>query len=221
MKALDDLVRRGSVRYIGCSNVFAWQMVKANGISTQLNLERFCSAQHLYNVIKRDVEREILPACADQGMGVLCWSPLASGLLTGKYPRSESPPGGSRIAPRANVDVPRYWTDDGFKIADQVAATAKAQGKTPSQVALAWLLHDHRVTAVIIGARTVAQLEDNIVPGDWDLPDEDRHRLSNVVEFQHGYPMDWVKVIYPNTFGREEFAPRRQTLPPGYLSAGA
>jgi len=166
MRSLDDLVRRGLVRYIGCSNLFAWQFVKANGVGVHQGLERFCSGQYLYNLIQRDVERDILPACEDQGMGLICWSPLGGGMLTGKYPRSDGPAEGTRVAHRAAIDMPRYWNDDGFKIVDAVVARGKDLSKPPSQVALAWLLWDRRVTAVIVGVRTVAQIEDNLVAGD-------------------------------------------------------
>ena len=207
MKALDDLVRKGLVRYIGCSNLFAWQFVKANGIAARLDLERFCSGQYLYNLIRRDVERDILPACADQGMGLICWSPLASGFLAGKYPRSDRPEEGTRMAHRAEMDLPRYWHDEGFRVVDGVAALAKEQGKTPAQVSLAWLLHDRRVTAVIIGARTPEQVDDNMVVGNWDLPEPAHERLTNVVPFNHGYPREWMDITYPGTFGGTEFPP--------------
>ena len=209
MRSLDDLVRNGLVRYIGCSNLFAWQFVKANGISARLNLHRFCSGQYMYNVIQRDIEREILPACADEGMGLICWSPLASGFLAGKYRRGERPEEGSRIAYRANIDMPRYWHEDGFKIADEIVAVAKQRGKTPAQVALAWLLHDARVTAVIIGARTVEQLQDNVVVGDWELPPEEHRRLRDLVPFRHGYPREWIDPVQQGMFDDAEFPPPR------------
>ena len=97
MSALDDLVRQGKIRYIGCSNYYAWQIVKANSIAEKHEKEKFISAQHLYNLVRRDIENEILPACADQGLGMLCWSPLAGGFLSGKYGRDQELPEGSRI----------------------------------------------------------------------------------------------------------------------------
>jgi aryl-alcohol dehydrogenase-like predicted oxidoreductase len=204
MRALDDLVRQGKVRYLGCSNLHAWQLVKANAAADHRGLERFCSGQYLYNVIRRDVERDILPACADQGLGLICWSPLASGMLTGKYQRADAPADGTRIAHRAKMDTPRYWHDDGFKVVDEVVAVAKALGKTPAQVALAWLLHDVRVSAVIIGARTVEQVDDNLVVGDWDLPDTEYDRLAAAVGFNLGYPDEWIQVTYPGTYDAVE-----------------
>lgn len=207
MRALDDLVRSGKVRYIGCSNYFAWQIVKANGIAERQNLERFVSAQHMYNLVRRDIEREVLPACADQGVGMLCWSPLGSGFLSGRYQRDEAPPEGSRIAYRTNIDIPRYYSDAGFDIVDAVRAVAEETGKTCSQVALAWLLHDRRVTAVLIGPRRVDHMAENLVVGDWSLTDDQHARLADVVPMAHGYPLEWVDLTYANVAGGEEYRP--------------
>lgn len=201
MGALNDLVHQGKVRYLGCSNLYAWQIMKAQGIGMQWNLERFSCAQHLYNLIVRDVEREILPACHDQGMGFICWSPLASGMLTGKYKRADVPEAGTRIELRTDMDVPRYWHEKGFRIVDEVVSVAGEVGKTPAQVALTWSLHDERVSAVIIGARRVEQIADNLKAGTWDLPDELWERLTAVASFDPGYPKTWIDMAYPRVFG--------------------
>lgn len=207
MRALDDLVRAGKVRYIGCSNYYAWQIVKANGIAERMNLERFISAQHMYNLVRRDIEREILPACADQGMGMLCWSPLGGGFLSGRYKRGEDPPEGSRLAFRKAVDIPRYYGDTGFDVIEEVAKVAQETGKSPSQIALAWLLHDRRVAAVIVGPRRVDHLENSLEAGDWSLSDEQHERLTKVVEFPDGYPFEWVTLSFKNIGGGEDFPP--------------
>lgn len=207
LKTLDDLVRAGKVRYIGCSNYYGWQIAKANGICDRLQLARFVSGQHMYNLLRRDVEREILPACVDQGMGMLCWSPLAGGMLTGKYEQQQGPPAESRVGLRADIDLPRYWNDESFQIIEDLKAVADATDKTPAQVALAWLLHDRRVTAVIAGARTREQIQASLVVGDWDLPDDFHQRLSDSVPFQYGYPGDWIDQSWSNIAGREEFRP--------------
>jgi aryl-alcohol dehydrogenase-like predicted oxidoreductase len=212
MRALDDLVRMGKVRYIGCSNYFGWQISRANGIADRLGLARFISGQHLYNLLRRDIEREVLPACAAEGLGMLCWSPLGGGMLTGKYRGQDRPSPESRVGLRADIDLPRYWNDDSFKIIEEVTSVAELTGRTPAQVALAWLLHDRRITSVIVGTRTVSQLEDSVAAGDWDLPDELYQRLSDVVPFPSGYPQEWVELSWDNISGMEEFTPRENSL---------
>jgi aryl-alcohol dehydrogenase-like predicted oxidoreductase len=200
MKTLDVLVRQGKVRYIGCSNLHGWQIVKANGISAIYNLEKYISAQHLYNIIMRDVEREVIPAVEDQGMGLICWSPLASGMLSGKYKRSDKPPSGSRMEHRAEFDVPRYWHNRGFKIVDAVKKEAKKLGWTPAQVSLSWLLYNKNVTAVIIGARQPEQIEDTIKVGELDIPEEVWKRIDKVSHFEPGYPKSWFELVKKNVY---------------------
>ncbi|MDA0658616.1 MAG: aldo/keto reductase [Planctomycetota bacterium] len=207
MHALDRLVSSGKVRYLGCSNYFGWQIAKANGIADRQGWCRFVSGQHMYNLLRRDVEREILPACADQGMGLMCWSPLAGGMLTGKYSQESGPSDTSRVGLRKTVDLPRYWHASSFQMIDEVQRVAQEVQRTPSQLALAWLLHDQRVTSVILGSKTVEQMESGLVAGDWDIDAESRRRLSNAVPFSHGYPQDWIDNTWQNIAGQEEFAP--------------
>jgi aryl-alcohol dehydrogenase-like predicted oxidoreductase len=207
MRALDDLIRNGKVRYIGCSNYFAWQISRANGLAARLGLSQFISGQHLYNLLRRDIEREILPACAAEGLGMLCWSPLGGGMLTGKYRGQEKPDPESRVGLRSDIDIPRYWNEDNFKIINEVIKVSEEIGKTPAQIALAWLLHDRRVSSVIVGVRTLSQVEDGLVAGDWDLPDLLHQRLSDIVPFKYGYPHDWIDIAWDNISGMEEFKP--------------
>jgi aryl-alcohol dehydrogenase-like predicted oxidoreductase len=192
MSTLANLVRQGKVRYIGCSNWHAWQVVKANSISQAYKYEKFVSGQYLYNLVVRDIEREILPACEDQGMGVMCWSPLGSGMLSGKYQRADKPDADTRMSKRAKYDVPRYWHERGFRIVDEAKRVAAELGKPAAQVSLAWLLHDARVTCVITGPKSVEQLQQNLEVGDWDLPDESRRQLDEVSAFDPGYPQHWI-----------------------------
>ncbi len=208
MRALDDLVRAGKVRYLGCSNLFAWQMVKANAVAERLGLERFIAAQHLYNLVRRDVEREILPACEDQGMGMICWSPLASGLLTGKYRGLDKPPDESRFGIQASLYLPRYWWDESLRLVDRLVEIAAVLDRAPAQVSLGWLLADERVSSVIVGARRVEQIRENLAAGDWDLPSEARDRLTEAMPVKHGYPKDWMDFTFPGTFGKADFTPR-------------
>lgn len=212
MRTLDDLVRQGKVRYIGCSNYYAWQMVKANSIAEKMNLEKFISAQHMYNLVRRDIEREILPACADQGLGMLCWSPLASGFLSGKYQRGGDIPEGSRISFRKSVDIPRYFHDHAFDTVEALVELGEVTGKPPSQLSTAWLLGDRRVTSVISGPKTVAQIEDVLAVADWDLEADHWNRLEEVSNFKHGYPLEWIDQSYGNIGGMEEFPPAHHRL---------
>jgi 1-deoxyxylulose-5-phosphate synthase len=214
MRALDDLVRAGKVRYVGCSNLYAWQLVRANAAADRAGLERFVSGQYMYSLLRRDIEREILPACDAEGMGVLCWSPLASGMLSGKYRGKSAPGAGSRIAIRAKIDLPRYWNPESMRLVDEVAAVAADEGKPVPVVALSWLLHDPRLSAVIIGARTVEQVDENCVSGDWDVPDAQWRRLETLVPFAWGYPREWMDLTFGPNLGGEEIAPRwKERLP--------
>jgi len=215
LRAADDLIRAGKVRYLGCSNYYGWQIAKTNGLAALHNYEPLVSAQHLYNLVRRDIEREILPACADQGLGMICWSPLAAGMLTGKYREQDKPDANSRIGIQAAITLPRYWFDDALKMIDTLVAVAARIGHTPSQVALSWLLADHRVTAAIIGARRVDQLTENLAAGDFDLDPAVRQELTDAMPLKLGYPYEWMAVNMPNTAGKSEFPPDHAQRLPG------
>ncbi len=156
LRAADDLIRAGKVRYLGCSNFYAWQIARTNGIAALGGWEKLVSAQHLYNLLRRDIEREILPACEAEGLGMICWSPLAAGMLSGKYRGQDKPDLKSRIGIQAAITLPRYWFDDALKMIDVLAATAERLGKTSRMVGLMCLLVDWRVSAEILGGRKVA-----------------------------------------------------------------
>jgi aryl-alcohol dehydrogenase-like predicted oxidoreductase len=214
LRAADDLVRAGKIRYLGCSNFYGWQIAKANGIAALRQFEPLVSAQHLYNLVRRDIEREILPACDDQGLAMICWSPLAAGMLSGKYRDQAKPDEASRIGIQAAIALPRYWFDDALKLIDLVVEIATELGHTPSQVALSWLLGDRRVTAAIIGARRVEQVAENLIAGDFDLPAETRQRLTDAMPLKLGYPYEWMATNLPGNFGRAEVPPAHvQRLP--------
>ena len=170
MRAADDLIRAGKIRYLGCSNFYGWQISRANGQAALNDWSPIVSAQHLYNLLRRDIEREVLPACDAEGVGMICWSPLAAGMLSGKYRGKDKPDLKSRIGLQASITLPRYWFDDALKMIDVLADVAARIGKTPSQVALSWLLGDRRVTAAIVGARSAEQISENLGAGDFDLP---------------------------------------------------
>ncbi|KQT51633.1 hypothetical protein ASG47_01740 [Devosia sp. Leaf420] len=214
LRAADDLVRAGKVRYLGCSNFHGWQIAKANALADAKGHERLISAQHLYNLIRRDVEREILPAAEDAGVGMICWSPLAAGMLSGKYRNQSAPDAQSRIGIQASVTMPRYWSDNALRLIDKVVEVADRQGHTPSQVALSWLFGDRRVTAAIIGVRTAEQLDENLAAGDVDLPPDARDELTEALPFALGYPVEWTDNNLKATFGKAEFEPNHRVRLP-------
>ena len=184
MRALDDLVRAGKVRYIGSSNLPAWQLMKALAVSREQHLERFRCSQSYYSLAGRDLERETLPLLKDQGLGLLVWSPLAGGFLSGKFTRT----GGDESARRAQFDFPPLNKDKGFAILDVLTPIAAAHGVTVPQIALAWVLANPAVTSVIIGARKMTQLDDNLKSIDVTLSADDMKALDEASKLTAEYP---------------------------------
>lgn len=183
--ALDDLVKSGKVRYIGCSNLAAWQLMKALSFSHHTRVARFVSLQAYYTIAGRDLERELIPLLKDQQVGLMVWSPLAGGLLSGKYGRNLQGPEDSR---RVNFDFPPVNKEKAFDIIDVMQPIAHEKGISVAQVALAWLLHQPAVTSIIIGAKTQAQLEDNLKAIEVKLTDEELVKLDEVSKLQPEYP---------------------------------
>jgi aryl-alcohol dehydrogenase-like predicted oxidoreductase len=190
LRALDDLVRAGKVRYIGCSNLLAWQVMKALAISNEQHLERFRCTQSYYSLVGRELERETIPLVRDQGLGLLVWSPLAGGWLTGKFTRTA----GDVAARRASFDFPPINRDQGFAILDAMDPIAKRHGASIAQVALAWLLAKDVVTSVIIGARNLAQLDDNLKAIDVALTPDEMKTLDEVSAPIPEYPA-WMSAL--------------------------
>lgn len=214
MRALDDLISSGKIRYVGCSNLYAWQVVKANAAAERRGFEPFISGQYLYNLIRRDIETEILPACVDQGIGILCWSPLASGLLTGKYRDEQAAARSDRFKSTAALQD-RYLSGRSMELVETLCQVAEDAGQAPATVALSWLLKDKAVTSVIAGARSVDQLQASMASGSWDLPDEAYRKLKDKLPRQHGYPCDWMEgALVPNFSKTEEEPGRPQRFPP-------
>jgi len=182
--ALTDLVRAGKVRYIGCSNLEAWELMKALGISRAQGLEMFKCTQSYYSLAGRELESQTIPLIQDQGLGLLVWSPLAGGFLTGKFTRENSPEG----VRRATFEFPPIDKEQGFDIVDVMRPISETHDASVAQVALAWLLHKRAVTSVIIGARRMDQLEDNFGSVDLTLTDEDVALLDDVSKIPVGYP---------------------------------
>ena len=179
LDALDHLVSSGKVRYIGCSNYAGWHIMKALGISERRGLQRFVSQQIYYSLEARDAEYELVPAGLDQGVGILVWSPLAGGLLSGKYRRGEDYPEGSRHLTDWN-EPPVRNEDKLFDTIEVLVEIADARGVAPAQVALAWTLGRPGIASVVVGARTEEQLADNLGAPDLTLADDERARLDEV-----------------------------------------
>ncbi|TCL73806.1 aldo/keto reductase [Rhizobium sp. BK251] len=179
MEALDTLIKQGKVRYVGCSNYSGWHIMKALGIANEHKYQRFVSQQIHYTLEARDAEYELLPISVDQGLGVLVWSPLAGGLLSGKHQRNKAAPEGTRqfagwTEPPIR-DENRLWD-----IVETLVAIGNERGVSAAQVALAWLIGRSAVTSVIIGGRTEAQFKDNLAAVELKLSDEERKRLDEV-----------------------------------------
>ncbi|MGA9408472.1 MAG: aldo/keto reductase, partial [Bacteroidota bacterium] len=166
LRVLDDLVREGKVRYIGASNFTGWQLMKALAISEKQNLERFVTLQAFYSLIARDLENELVPLAIDQKLGILPWSPLGGGFLTGKYRRGKPRPGGARRSNPTDQFL-QFDEEKGFNIVDELEKAARNYGATVSQAALNYLLRKAGVTSVIIGARNKEQLTDNLKTVQW------------------------------------------------------
>jgi aryl-alcohol dehydrogenase-like predicted oxidoreductase len=179
LAALNDLVQSGKVRYVGCSNFAGWQLMKALGVADRTGLPRFVSQQIYLSLQERSAEYEIVPSAIDQGLGLLVWSPLAGGLLSGKYRRGEPHPEGSRHASEWD-EPPVYDEDKLYDTLDVLMEIAQSHGVSPARVALAWLLGRPAVTTVIVGARTDEQLADNLAAAELELSGEDFVRLEEV-----------------------------------------
>ena len=176
MEALHDVVRAGKARYIGASSMYAWQFAKAQNVAERNGWTPFVSMQNHYNLVYREEEREMIPQCLDQGVGVIPWSPLARGFLTGTRTRS-----GERRTTRAETDKftdSLYGRPEDFDVVDRVAEVAGERGVPPAQIALAWLMHRPGVTAPIVGATKLEHLEDALAAAELDMADEDMARLE-------------------------------------------
>jgi aryl-alcohol dehydrogenase-like predicted oxidoreductase len=185
VRALDLLVRQGLVRYVGVSNWAAWQIAKAHGIAERLGASRFESLQSYYTVAGRDLEREIIPMLVSEGVGLMVWSPLAGGLLSGKFGRGQQGEEGSR---RNSFDFPPVDRDRAFDCVDIMRTIAQARGVSVAQIALAWLLHQPQVTSVIVGAKRPEQLADNMAATKVALSDDELRRLGEVSRLPAEYP---------------------------------
>jgi len=204
-RALDDLVRQGKVRYLGVSSYFGWQITKANGIADRYGLERMVAGQYIYSLIHRELEREVIPAAVDSGLGVTCFSPLGGGLLTGKYRGNREPAAGSRASFRTKVDGPRFWNETGYRTAEIVDDVSTKYGIANTKLAIAWPLGRRFVSSVIIGVRNLQQLADNMGSADSELPTEVWNELEERTRPTEEYLSWYNKANYERFFSASEF----------------
>jgi aryl-alcohol dehydrogenase-like predicted oxidoreductase len=191
LRALDDLVRAGKVRYLGASNLAAWQLMKALGISERDHLARFETVQAYYSIAGRDLEREVVPLMESERVGLLIWSPLAGGFLSGKFSRNQKGPDGAR---RASFSFPPVNEERAYVVLDVLGEIAKERDVSVARLALAWLLHRPFTTSVIIGARNEAQLRDNLASVDVKLSAEELRRLDVASALPPEYP-GWMITV--------------------------
>ena len=205
LRAYDDLIRQGKVRYLGCSNLFGWQIAKANGISEKMNLEGFIAGQYIYSLVHRELEREVIPAAVDQGLGLMCYSPLGGGLFTGKYKGMTEPAPGTRISFRTQMDGPRFWHPKGFKTAEILEQISQETDIPMADLAIAWPLKRRFVSSVIIGVRTHGQVKANMKMGEWDMPDEIWNKLEEQTKPEEEYLTFFNRINYDRSFAAAEF----------------
>jgi aryl-alcohol dehydrogenase-like predicted oxidoreductase len=195
LSTLDGLVQRGKVRYIGASNFSGWQLQKAVDLSLQNGWEQFFCLQPLYNLLDRSIEWELLPVCQNEGLGVIPWSPLRGGWLSGKYRRGmTAPPEGTRVEVAGKLGWSESWSaynnEHTWSVIDSLFEMAEETGKTPAQIALNWLLNRPGVTAPIIGVRSLEHLEDNLGATGWALNEDQMDRLNQASDKLKPYPYD-------------------------------
>ena len=188
LSALNDLVKSGKIRYIGLCNMAAWQIMKSLGISRHYHWSEFVSVQAYYSIAGRDLEREIFPLVQDQKLGLMVWSPLAGGFLSGKFKRDQAPPLGSR---RTNLDFPPLDKDKAFTCLDAIEPIAKAHSVSVAQVALSWILSKQQVSSIIIGARRLEQLKDNLAATKLVLSEAELKTLNEASALSQEYP-EWM-----------------------------
>ena len=208
MRGLEDVVRSGKVRYIGCSNLAAWQVMKANGIAEKNGWTKFVSTQNYYSIAGRDLENEIVPMVQDQQMGILPWSPLAGGFLSGKYTRTNKPEDGSR---RLSFDFPPVDQEHAYDIIDVMETIANEHGVSVARIALAWVLAQPAVTSVIIGAKNTDQLIDNIKAADLSLTTEQLTQLDEVSKKPKPYPQWMIERQGGDRLAPASFTPKPLT----------
>ena len=193
LHALNQLFIQGKIRYYGISNFPAWQITRFSLTSKINNILKPIAGQYLYNLLKRDVETEIIPALNDSKIGMVCWSPLSGGMLTGKYDSPEYIPEDTRLSIRTDISTGRYksWFEKSSHIIKELKEISNNEGVNVSTVALSWLLKNERVSSLIVGARNVKQLKENCIASEWLLNNANFEKLNELSKIDNGYPNNW------------------------------
>ncbi len=194
IETLNDLVRQGKVRYIGISDFAAWQIVKSVMLQEMKGFSKFVSAQMYYSLLGRDIEFEVVPACEDLGLGILAWSPLAGGFLTGKYSREKTIPEDSRYSKMERPFL-RFDMEKAYFVVDELKKLAEKYDATPAQITLSWVISKPFVSSAIIGVRSLEQLKDNIGAVDVRLKEEDLNYLDEITQPEKPYPQWFLEMF--------------------------
>ena len=193
LETLKSLTEQGKIRYIGLSNFPAWKLAKIMEIAKKMGIYNIISTQYLYNLLKRDIEEEVMPACRDYELGVICWSPLSGGMLTGKYNDPKIPLKGTRLDARSDISDGRYekWYKNSYDTVTEIKKISSETGQKPAVISLSWLLRNKGVTSVIAGARNLEQIKGNITASDWELSDNYFNRLNELTKILYRHPNNW------------------------------
>lgn len=194
LRALDDLVHQGKVRYIACSNYQAWRLMEALWLSDVNGLARFECYQPQYSLVVRDIEQELIPVCQLKGLGVVTWAPLAGGFLSGKYEPGNRTLAGTR-SERGFAYPQEYFAANADETLATLLDVSRQIGRTPAQTAIRWVLERPAITSAIVGARSAAQLEDNLKAGGWTLDEEAKQRLDEISHLPDRYPESMEKTM--------------------------
>jgi len=198
LRTLDDLISSGKVRYIGCSNFLAWQLMKSLSYSDFNRYARYISIQPQYSLVSREMDREMMSLCIEENVGIIPWAPIGDDFLSGKYQRNGTPSEGRLSGDVGESSWQNRYKEKNFKIMDKVIEIAKEIDKTPTQVALNWLLSKKGITSPIFGARTLEQFDENMNSTGWRLSEEDWNRLDEVSALDEEYPNRFIKKFKRN-----------------------
>ena len=213
LRAYDDLVRQGKVRYLGVSNLFGWQIAKAAGLMRRLGLEPLVAGQYIYSPIHRELEREVIPAAVDSGLGITCYGVLGAGLLAGKYRGMSEPNQGSRMQVRRQMDGGRFWHPKGLRAAQAIEAASEKTGIPMAKLAIGWPLGRKFVSSVVLGVRSRAQMLANLEAADWSMPQEVWAAIEEQTRPEEDNLTWFNRQNYARIFAAAEFHDERADLP--------